>query len=247
MSTIPDFKEEEGLADSNSDCKLFYILLGKERAIFNHPGNRRFRAIINHNVHKYSTSSNKGQLVQKIFGDMASLGYQFLKKSSSSSADHVGWHIICDDDARDKISNALRDRVKEIGKRQRKRREEMMKRRKSTKEQKKPKTESDDRKMKARLSIGLLALSTKGFLSAAVATSSPPQEPTTSHSSIQGFNLMNMQESEEIGSRIFDAGYSDDTLFDGLASEIFYSEAENSLSFETLYHNKHDQILSVPV
>lgn len=109
IKNIPNFKKDEiGCLDSHSP---FEILLGKEKAVFNHLGNKRFRAIINHNVHRYVNSSKKStktKLVRKIHDAMQKEGFRFLKK------ENLSWRDIDANDAREKVSHALRDRVREI-------------------------------------------------------------------------------------------------------------------------------------
>lgn len=109
MRSIPPFPKDDH--DCFDDHSAFEILLGKEKYIFNHAGNKRFRAIINHNVHKYDnapTKSAKTKLVRKIHCDMQQAGFRFLKR------DHAGWHDLKLATARDKLSHALRDRVREL-------------------------------------------------------------------------------------------------------------------------------------
>lgn len=109
INSIPSFlPDEDACLDNHSS---FDILLGKEKAIFNHSGNKRFRAIVNHNVYRYynaTTKSTKTKLVTKIYEDMRQAGFQFLKKSTS------GWKRLKHSEARVKFSHALRDRVREL-------------------------------------------------------------------------------------------------------------------------------------
>lgn len=108
-NNIPLFSDEENnclAGHSNLE-----ILLGKEKAIFNHAGNKRFRAIINHNVHKYMNApikSKKSRVVRKIHAEMKIAGFRFLKKSQFK------WNDLREADAREKVSHALRDKVREI-------------------------------------------------------------------------------------------------------------------------------------
>mmetsp|Transcript_25187 Transcript_25187/g.38211 ORF Transcript_25187/g.38211 Transcript_25187/m.38211 type:complete len:484 (-) Transcript_25187:350-1801(-) len=116
MSTLPDFPQDESCpASCHSSLD---ILLGKEKAAFNHSGNKRFRAIVNHNVPKYmgaETKSCKTQLVRKIHEDMKKSGFRFLKKKKGEDAS-TAWQEIEESDAREKVSHALRDRVRELRK-----------------------------------------------------------------------------------------------------------------------------------
>eukprot|EP00546_Thalassionema_frauenfeldii_P001393 CAMPEP_0178937260 /NCGR_PEP_ID=MMETSP0786-20121207/25649_1 /TAXON_ID=186022 /ORGANISM="Thalassionema frauenfeldii, Strain CCMP 1798" /LENGTH=267 /DNA_ID=CAMNT_0020615793 /DNA_START=32 /DNA_END=835 /DNA_ORIENTATION=- len=108
-SYLPNFPEDEaGCLDGHS---AFEILLGKEKAVFNHSGNKRFRSIVNHNVHEYMVASKKSiktQLVRKVHNEMQEAGFRFLKNEQSA------WRDIDENDAREKVSHALRDRVREI-------------------------------------------------------------------------------------------------------------------------------------
>lgn len=120
FTCIPTFDPEEEFNHYDNHSE-FEMLLGKEKAIFNHPGNKRFRAIINHNVDRYmstSTKSGKTKLVRKIYCDMKQGGYRFLKRADKSSS---VWNDIKEADSHEKISHALRDRVREIRKPFRKR------------------------------------------------------------------------------------------------------------------------------
>mmetsp|Transcript_17434 Transcript_17434/g.26379 ORF Transcript_17434/g.26379 Transcript_17434/m.26379 type:complete len:320 (+) Transcript_17434:122-1081(+) len=109
-SSIPIF-----FSDEDSNCldghSHFDILLGKEKAIFNHSGNKRFRAIINHNVHKYMNApikSKKSKVVRIIHAAMKKAGFRFLKKNQAD------WSELEEAFAREKVSHALRDKVREI-------------------------------------------------------------------------------------------------------------------------------------
>lgn len=113
VSNIPTFSHDK--ADSFGNHTSMDILLGKEKAIFNHSGNKRFRAIINYNVYKYiasPTKSSKSKLVRTVHEHMKKSGFRFLKKDSSKE----GWSVIKDSNAREKLSHALRDRVRELRK-----------------------------------------------------------------------------------------------------------------------------------
>mmetsp|Transcript_27019 Transcript_27019/g.40891 ORF Transcript_27019/g.40891 Transcript_27019/m.40891 type:complete len:366 (+) Transcript_27019:216-1313(+) len=115
ITSIPIFDPEEEFNHYDNHSE-FEMLLGKEKVIFNHPGNKRFRAIINHNVDRYmstSTKSGKTKLVRKIYCDMKQAGYRFLKRADKLSS---VWNDIKEADAHEKISHALRDRVREIRK-----------------------------------------------------------------------------------------------------------------------------------
>jgi hypothetical protein len=91
----------------------FDILLGKEKAIFNHSGNRRFRTIINSHLSKYTeapTKSSKSKLIRQVHADMQKAGYRFLRRNDTSKDI---WCEIEKHEVREKVSHALRDRVRE--------------------------------------------------------------------------------------------------------------------------------------
>mmetsp|Transcript_4533 Transcript_4533/g.6536 ORF Transcript_4533/g.6536 Transcript_4533/m.6536 type:complete len:343 (-) Transcript_4533:135-1163(-) len=108
--SIPIFaKDELCCLDGHSQ---FEILLGKEKSIFNHSGNKRFRAIISFNVHKYmaaTTKSEKSRLVRVVHSDMQKSGFRVMKRDPQ-----LGWRCINEADSREKLSHALRDRVREM-------------------------------------------------------------------------------------------------------------------------------------
>mmetsp|Transcript_26071 Transcript_26071/g.39459 ORF Transcript_26071/g.39459 Transcript_26071/m.39459 type:complete len:371 (-) Transcript_26071:310-1422(-) len=109
FKSIPVFRQDEH--DCLEGHSPFEILLGKEKAIFNHAGNKRFRAIINHNVDLYinaNSKSGKSKLVRMIYADMKKAGFRVRKRADNF------WCDIKDVDAREKLSHALRDRVREI-------------------------------------------------------------------------------------------------------------------------------------
>jgi hypothetical protein len=90
----------------------FDILLGKEKAIFNHSGNRRFRVIINSNLDTYiaaPTKFSKSKLIRQVHADMEISGYRFLRRNDSTGI----CYEIEKHEAREKVSHALRDRVRE--------------------------------------------------------------------------------------------------------------------------------------
>lgn len=90
-----------------------YILLGKDRGVFNHSGNKKFREIICAHVQEYMNAHMKPFLAHRMFDEMEKVGYRFLRKDKAAK---TGWIIISDDDARGKINHALRDKVREIKK-----------------------------------------------------------------------------------------------------------------------------------
>jgi hypothetical protein len=97
------------------EMSSFDILLGKEKVIFNHIGNRNFRSIINANLDKYiaaPTKSSKSKLIRQIHAEMTESGYRFLRRNELL----VSWEQIEQHEAREKVSHALRDRVRELQK-----------------------------------------------------------------------------------------------------------------------------------
>ena len=90
----------------------FDIQLGKEKNIFNHSGNRRFRTMINNQLETYiaaPTKSSKSKLIRQVHADMQKSGYRFLRRNSTTGI----WYEIEKHEAREKVSHALRDRVRE--------------------------------------------------------------------------------------------------------------------------------------
>mmetsp|Transcript_4438 Transcript_4438/g.6401 ORF Transcript_4438/g.6401 Transcript_4438/m.6401 type:complete len:446 (+) Transcript_4438:120-1457(+) len=123
MSSIPIFPQDQPDPPTNDHTK-FDILLGKEKSVFNHSGNKRFRMVVNYNVHKYveaSTKTAKTKLVRKINEDMKKSGFRFLKKKKDDEESLDVWYEIEDSNAREKLSHALRDRVRELRKPERRR------------------------------------------------------------------------------------------------------------------------------
>ena len=83
------------------------VLCGRGAVCYKHPGNRRFRQVICHHVHRYMKSKNrleKSDHVVEILAEIRAGGGQFLKKQGKS-----GWCEIGDKLAREKIGHALRD------------------------------------------------------------------------------------------------------------------------------------------
>jgi hypothetical protein len=90
----------------------FDVLLGKEKAIFNHSGNISFRQLINQNLDKYieaPTKSSKSKLIRQVHADMQKSGFRFLRRNEATGV----WLEIEKHEAREKVSHALRDRVRE--------------------------------------------------------------------------------------------------------------------------------------
>lgn len=107
--SLPNFSANDN--DCLDNHSSFDILLGRDKAMFNHSGNKRFRAIVSHNVYKYSTAtrkSSKTALVKRVYAEMKDAGFQFLKKEGSL------WKPLGDTEAKDKLSHALRDRLREL-------------------------------------------------------------------------------------------------------------------------------------
>ena len=89
-----------------SDCD---ILLGRFKRSFNHPGNIRFRALINESVELYMqacTRREKGIVIKGLYNRLISQGCRFLKQYGKLWV-NVSDHPI----SRDKISHAIRDAV----------------------------------------------------------------------------------------------------------------------------------------
>ena len=85
------------------------ILLGRFKRSFNHPGNLRFRALINESVELYMhayTRREKGVVIKGLYKRLISKGCRFLKQCGKL------WVDVSDDPiSRDKISHAIRDAV----------------------------------------------------------------------------------------------------------------------------------------
>ena len=99
--SFPKFSPDDACLDNHSP---FDILLGRDKAMFNHSGNRRFRAIVNHNVYEHSTAKRKSAktaLVKRVYADMKEAGFQFLKKDGSF------WKPLDDTEAKAKFSHVL--------------------------------------------------------------------------------------------------------------------------------------------
>jgi hypothetical protein len=95
-----------------NELTSFDVILGKEKAIFNHSGNRRFRATINSNLDTYiaaPTKSSKSKWIRQVHADMQKSGYRFLRRNDATGI----CYEIEKHEAREKVSHALRDRVRE--------------------------------------------------------------------------------------------------------------------------------------
>lgn len=97
---------------TEEELTSFDILLGKEKSIFNHRGNIRFRAIINTKLDQYKKAPNKSsksRLIRQVHADLNRSGYRFLQQDNVTGL----WKEVGYDKARDKVSHALRDRARE--------------------------------------------------------------------------------------------------------------------------------------
>ena len=86
------------------------VLCGKGKQCFNHPGNRRFRAVVNANLQRYQAAPNKldktaivNKIVQKVRKDCKVGG--FVRPDNNSNR----WFDIGDEAAREKVGQVIRD------------------------------------------------------------------------------------------------------------------------------------------
>jgi hypothetical protein len=87
----------------------FDVLCGQSRICANHTGNRRFQIVLDMYAPRYQVASTKNEkmsLTKEIVGVIASSGGRFLKYKDGA------WIEITDVTARDKVSHALRTKVK---------------------------------------------------------------------------------------------------------------------------------------
>ena len=88
----------------------FDILCGRGRGVWEHPGNRRFKSLIEAQAEKYATARNKmdkGVVVASIVDSIREEGILFVKKDSKSQR----WVDIGEYQAREKTSHAMRDHI----------------------------------------------------------------------------------------------------------------------------------------
>ena len=86
------------------------ILCGRGRRVWDHTGNRRFKAIIKENAHEYATARTKmekGAIVASMVDKMREDGVLFVRKDTQTQR----WHDIGEFLAREKTSHAIRDHI----------------------------------------------------------------------------------------------------------------------------------------
>jgi hypothetical protein len=87
------------------------VIFGRERPIFEHPGNRRFRVTIAMNVKRYESSKTrqgKSKIVQEVYSSMREEGIRFLKPCATGIV-IAGYYEVDDQVARNKVAHAIRD------------------------------------------------------------------------------------------------------------------------------------------
>ena len=127
---LPYVPAKGELVDDPTDMD---ILCGKDKAIFNHSGNRRFRAMIAANLQRYidaPSKSSKSRLIRKLCVDLKAAGVRFLKKHATNDK----WYEIPGFESKEKVSHAFRDRVRDKSKAGALARAEKKKRRQKQKE-----------------------------------------------------------------------------------------------------------------
>jgi hypothetical protein len=85
------------------------VIYGRERPIFEHPGNRRFRVAIAMNTKRYESSKTrleKTKVVKAVFSSMRNAGIRFLKPCPEGI---IGYYEVDDKMARNKVAHAMRD------------------------------------------------------------------------------------------------------------------------------------------
>jgi len=128
-------KESLHLNDNNNKSVMSPndVLLGKEKEIYNHSGNQRFRKLINSNIHHYmeiTSKTMKSHYIDQVYAELKKLGFRFHKRRNESSISsysdgrnddngrnddkEILWHEINNKEARLKVSHALRDGVREV-------------------------------------------------------------------------------------------------------------------------------------
>ena len=86
------------------------ILCGRGRGVWEHPGNRRFKSLIEAHSQKYATARNKmdkGAVVASIVDSIREDGILFVKKDTKTQS----WLDIGEYEAREKTSHAMRDYI----------------------------------------------------------------------------------------------------------------------------------------
>jgi hypothetical protein len=89
------------------------VLCGKGKTCFNHPGNRRFRAIVGANLHRYQTAPNKieksaivNEIVDIVRKHCSTMG-GFVRPDTTTKR----WFEIGDEAAREKVGQVIRDTI----------------------------------------------------------------------------------------------------------------------------------------
>ena len=91
------------------------ILCGRGRGVWEHPGNRRFKSLIEAHAEKYSTARNKmdkGVVIASIVDSIREEGILFVKKDAKTQS----WLDIGEYQAREKTSHAMRDHISKANK-----------------------------------------------------------------------------------------------------------------------------------
>ena len=108
MTMVPDYNTSSHIVSSPAEVD---VLCGKT-STSRHPGNVFFRELILSKVGEYMLSvkkAQKGLIVANILKELVKNGARFMKKDKQSQQ----WSIISPADAREKVSHAIRDRVRE--------------------------------------------------------------------------------------------------------------------------------------
>ena len=91
------------------------ILCGRGRGVWEHPGNRRFKSLIEAHAEKYAAARNKmdkGVVVASIVDSIREEGILFVKKDAKTQS----WLDIGEYQAREKTSHAMRDHISKANK-----------------------------------------------------------------------------------------------------------------------------------
>lgn len=92
------------------------ILCGRGKAYANHPGNRKFKGIIESNLPKYKNASRRIErsiVLAAVVDEVVDSGSRFLKKNKVTGE----WTILDTDQCHEKVGHALRDLIRKIPKR----------------------------------------------------------------------------------------------------------------------------------
>ena len=86
------------------------VLLGRDKLAQNHSGNSHYLFVVDNRREEYENSKKNSSAKTEIAGEIVSAikerGGRFLKRGS------VGWSVVDDASARDKVANAFRDKRK---------------------------------------------------------------------------------------------------------------------------------------